>query len=104
MGDVRAASGLGWAAEEHPPVLVSDHHGLDGVLLALTGDERVPVLASGSRRARISVPSMMPVFPPAPRWSTTSARVRNRTPGLMVQPRSASSGRTSPMARVMVER
>lgn len=30
--------------------------------------------------------------------------VRNRTPGLTVQPRSASRGRTSPTARVMVER
>ena len=34
----------------------------------------------------------------------TSARVRSRMPGAMVQPRSASRGRTSPMARVMVER
>ncbi|EST18299.1 hypothetical protein M877_39095 [Streptomyces niveus NCIMB 11891] len=56
------------------------------------------------RRTRISVPSMMPVFPVAPRWSTTSARVRSRTSGPTVHPRSASRGRTSLTARVMVER
>ncbi|OEV21913.1 hypothetical protein AN221_02870 [Streptomyces nanshensis] len=59
---------------------------------------------AAGRRTRISVPSMMPVVPLAPRWSTTSARVRSRTSGLTVQPRSASRGRTSPTARVMVER
>ncbi|MEU0853121.1 hypothetical protein ABZ387_35055 [Streptomyces flaveolus] len=59
---------------------------------------------AAGRLTRISVPSMMPVFPLAPIWSMTSARVRNRTPVLMVQPRSASRGRTSAMARVMVER
>lgn len=59
---------------------------------------------AAGRRTRISVPSMMPVFPSAPRWSMTSARVRSRTPWLTVHPRSASKGRTSPMARVMVER
>jgi hypothetical protein len=56
------------------------------------------------RRTRISVPSMMPVIPLEPRYSTTSAKVRSRTPGLNVQPRSASRGRTSLTARVMVER
>ncbi len=34
----------------------------------------------------------------------TSARVRSRTTGLTVHPRSASKGRTSAIARVMVER
>ena len=31
--------------------------------------------------------STIPVLPLEPRWSTTSAGVRNRTPGLTVQPR-----------------
>jgi hypothetical protein len=59
---------------------------------------------AAGRRTRISVPSMMPVCPLAPRWSMTSVSVRSRTPGLIVHPRSASKGRISPMARVMVER
>lgn len=50
-------------------------------------------------RTRISVPSMIPVCPLEPRWSMTSASVWE-----MVQPRSASRGRTSPMARVTVDR
>ncbi|OKI37417.1 hypothetical protein A6A29_40580 [Streptomyces sp. TSRI0281] len=54
------------------------------------------------RRTRISMPSKMPVFPVAPRWSTTSARVRSRASGLMAQPRSASRGRTPVMARVFI--
>jgi hypothetical protein len=59
---------------------------------------------AAGRRTRISVPSMMPVFPVAPRWSTTSARLLSRTSGLMLHPRSASRDRTSPTALVMVER
>ncbi|MBB4795278.1 hypothetical protein BJY54_005890 [Streptomyces nodosus] len=39
----------GRAAEQHAAVRVSDDHGLDGVLPALAGDERVPVLASDGR-------------------------------------------------------
>lgn len=34
----------------------------------------------------------------------TSASVRSRWPGAIVQPRAASRGRTSPIARMMVER
>jgi hypothetical protein len=37
-------------------------------------------------------------------WTTTSARVRSRSPPSTLHPRSASSGRTSPTARVIVER
>ncbi|CAM5335251.1 putative protein OS=Streptomyces griseomycini OX=66895 GN=FHS37_003509 PE=4 SV=1 [Streptomyces griseomycini] len=100
---VRAAAGPGRAAEQHAAVAVRDDRGPDRVLLVLAGDEPVPVPASG-RRTRISVPPMIPVFPSAPRWSTISAGVRSRTPGLTVHPRSASRGRTSPMAWVTVER
>ncbi len=56
------------------------------------------------RRTRISVPSMVPVCPLAPRKSMTSARVRSRRPAVMVQPRSPSRDRTSPIARVIEER
>lgn len=59
---------------------------------------------AAGRRTRISVPSTIPVFLLAPRWSTTSAKERSLTSGLTVQPCSASRGRTSPTARVMVER
>ncbi|OEJ22306.1 hypothetical protein BGK67_32590 [Streptomyces subrutilus] len=38
-------------------------------------------------RTRISVRLMIPVCPLAPRWPMTSARVRSRMPGAMVQPR-----------------
>ncbi len=76
LGDVRAASGSGLAAEQQ----------------------------AVGRRTRISVASMIAVWPVALMWAITSARVRRRTAPSTVQPRSASSGRTSPMARVMVER
>ncbi|CAL9324334.1 hypothetical protein SUDANB66_06533 (plasmid) [Streptomyces sp. SudanB66_2053] len=104
VGDVRAASRFGWAAEQHTAVAVRENHGFDGVPLVFAGDERLTVLASGGRRTRISFPSMIPVFPSAPKWSMTSVRVRRRTPGPTVHPASARSGRTSPMGRVRAER
>ncbi|MFZ4157401.1 hypothetical protein ACWEQ5_23635 [Streptomyces griseoincarnatus] len=59
---------------------------------------------AAGQRTRTSVPSMITVCPLAPRWSTSSASVHSRMSGATVQPRIASSGRTSPIARVMVER
>jgi hypothetical protein len=55
VGDVRAASGPGRAAEEHSAVAIRDDHGLDRVLLALAGNEPVPVLASGGRPADLDL-------------------------------------------------
>jgi hypothetical protein len=49
MGDVCAAAVLSRTAEEDAAVAVRDNHGLDRVLLALAGDELVPVLAPGRR-------------------------------------------------------
>lgn len=49
IGDVRAVAVLGRAAEEHPAVAIRDDHGFHRVLLALAGDELVPVFAFGSR-------------------------------------------------------
>lgn len=113
MGMPRAMRSASWNPSPFPRCIicrsqrtvVCDDHGLDRVLLVLAGDELSRSLCpAAGRRTRISVPSMMPVFPSVPRWSMTSARVRSRTPWLMVHPRSASKGRTSAMARVMVER
>lgn len=47
LGDVRAACGACWAAPQRAAFGVRDHHGLDGVLFVLAGDELVAVLASG---------------------------------------------------------
>lgn len=51
MGDVRGAAGPGRAAEQHATVAIRDDHGLDRVLPALAGDERLPVLAPEGRAA-----------------------------------------------------
>ncbi|KFK89948.1 hypothetical protein IX27_02585 [Streptomyces sp. JS01] len=51
VGDVRAASGSGRAAEQQPPLLVGEDHGLHCVLLVLARDELVPVLATYGRAA-----------------------------------------------------
>lgn len=105
VGDVRAACGAGWTALQDAAFAVRDHHGLDGVLLVLAGDERVAVLAAGSGPADPDLGAVDDaVFPLEPMWSMTSARDRSRTSELTVQPRSASRGRISLMARVMVER
>ncbi|WP_264159762.1 hypothetical protein [Actinomadura montaniterrae] len=109
MGVARAAWSSSYQArlstEEQVTVCVGDHHGLDHVLLVLAGDEHVAVRPFGRRSADLtSVASMIAICPLAPGYSITSASVRNRIPGATVQPRSASSGRSSAMARVMVDR
>jgi hypothetical protein len=72
---------------------------------ALPETNRVrPALWAAGRRTRTSVASSRPTCLLAPKWATTSARLRSRIPPSTVQPRSASSGRTSPTARVIVER
>jgi len=63
-----------------------------------------PARPAAGRRTRTSVALSRPTRPLAPRWATTSASVRSRIPSSTVQPRSAVSGRTSPTARVIVER
>jgi hypothetical protein len=64
---------------------------------------RLARLAVG-RRTLTSVASISAVARTWSRWATTSARVRSRRPASMRQPRSASRGRISLTARVMVER
>lgn len=63
-----------------------------------------PLRPAAGRRTRITMPSMIPVSWFPPRWSAASASVRSRKTGAMVEPHWASSGRTSPIAREMVER
>lgn len=104
VGDVGTGR-LGWAPEQEPAAGAGEGHCLDGVLLVLAGGEIPPIRAADGRPAdRISVPSTIPVCPLEPRCSMTSARVRSRTPGAAVQPRWASSGRTSPTSRMIMER
>lgn len=102
-GDVGATPGP--TAEQQVAVGVGDHHRFDRVLPALAGGGHVAARPPGRRSADLTwAASMIAVCPLAPRCSTTSAGVRNRIPGSMLQPRPAGNGRTSAMARVMVER
>ncbi|KUJ53805.1 hypothetical protein ADL25_07675 [Streptomyces sp. NRRL F-5122] len=56
---------------------------------------------TAGRCTGISLSSVIPVLPMAPKWSRPFAGVRNRTPGATVQSRSAKTGSTSVMAGVI---
>jgi len=104
LGDVGAIAGPDRAAEQYAPLDVREDQAFTAFCLVLPETKLSrSVRPAAGRRTRTSVPSMMPL-PLAPKYSMTSARVRSRIPRATVQPRCASTGRTSPTARVMVER
>ncbi|WP_330455535.1 hypothetical protein OIB37_00735 [Streptomyces sp. NBC_00820] len=110
-GDYRATAVDGWLAQA-----LADRSGHYADLAARTAAAvgSLPVrvrahaalLAALARTGALAADgtSTIPVRPLTPVCSMTSARVHSRMPGATVQPRCASRGRTSPMARVMVER
>ncbi len=105
VSDVGAACAFGGAAEQHPPFRVGEDHGLDGVLLVLSGDELVPVLTADGRPADWDLCTVNDSGLPAGAEVVDDLGERAQaTPWEMVQPRSASRGRTSPMARGTVDR
>jgi hypothetical protein len=99
LGQIAEGARAGLPAERQPPGRVGEDQRLDGVARAAPETNRCrPDRPAAGWRTHTSVESGRPTCRLAPRWATTSARVRSRTPPSSVQPRSVSSGRTSPMA------
>src|SRR6266545_2141252 len=89
------------------PPTVGDGGGLDRVLLALAGYKRPPAGPVGPGPADLGLGAVDAQLDPVGGGvANTSAKVRSRTPGRpgTAKPRAASSGRTSPTARVTVAR
>ena len=93
-------------APQGASLAVADGGGLDRVLCALAGDEGDrPGRPAFGRRTWVSAPSTRSVTFSAAAQAHTSARVRRRRPGRCgtANPRPASSGLISPIARPIVE-
>lgn len=101
MGDVGAASGLGRTAEQHPAVPGCEQRCLDGVPPFFVGDGLVSVLASDGRSPDLDLGTVgNPGLPAGIELVDCVSPGPQCSPGLTVQPRSVSRGRTSLIAWV----
>jgi hypothetical protein len=87
------------------PLAVADHGGLEGVLLALAGDQRAPAGSVGAGPADLALGAVDAQLHAVGRRVGDHIRQRRQPqrgwPGT-AKPRAASSGRIWPMVRVMV--
>jgi hypothetical protein len=105
LGQVVNGARAGLPAEQQPSVSVGEDERLDGVGAGLAGDEPMSAGPAGRRAAHADLGGIQQAeLSAGAQMGDHIAKVRSRTPPSTVQSGSASSGRTSPIARVIVER
>ncbi|GHF75776.1 hypothetical protein GCM10010218_65890 [Streptomyces mashuensis] len=105
VGDVGIACRLGWTTEQEPAAGIGEDHGLDRVLLVLAGDELLPVLATDGGPADPDLGSVDdPGLPAGAEVTDDLGEGAEPDAGGDGAAAGCEQGRTSPIARVIVER